>query len=253
MNSSVNADEVWSAALDSSVGAALAIARGGRVVVRRNLPAAERERDLDLAAWCLDACREAGVPLAAIRCWTVGIGPGSFSGLRAGIAFVQGVTAATGAQVRGVPSSLALACMAAAAGTAAAPGCRVGVLHDARRQQLILSVWELTDAGWRETVPAGVREPAELPAALAGCDRLVTPHAATVAPRLDPSALGRLLAVADLDAAALLAPPGWPWPAAAPAESADGPAIEPIYVRPPVFVPPRPPGPPADWLTTPLE
>jgi hypothetical protein len=83
----------------------------------------------------------------------------------------------------------------------------------------------------------------------------VTPHAATVAPRLEVAARARLQAVAALDAATLLAPPGWCWPSAAGADAAavDGAAfLEPIYVRPPVFVPPQSPGPLPEWLTAPL-
>lgn len=252
MKSTGTVDAEWVAAFDSSAGAALVLAQGARVVARRTLPAAERERDADLAAWCLAACGEAGVSLAGIRRWTVGIGPGSFSGLRAGIAFVQGVVLGSGARVRGLPSSLGLARMTVdEARTASA---RVGVLHDARRGQLILSVWALAEGSWREAGPAGVREPGEVAAELAACDYLVTPHAATVAPRLEAAARARLQVVEALDAATLLAPPGWSWPVAG-ADSAtlDGAAfIEPIYVRPPVFVPPQPPGPLPEWLTAPL-
>ncbi|MEI8079429.1 MAG: hypothetical protein WCH61_07375, partial [bacterium] len=112
MESTKTVDAEWVAAFDSSAGAALVLAQGTRVVARRTLPAAERERDADLAAWCLAACREAGVALADLRSWTVGLGPGSFSGLRAGLAFVQGVALGSGARVRGLPSSLGLARMA---------------------------------------------------------------------------------------------------------------------------------------------
>lgn len=256
MQSTGTAKTEWVAAFDSSAGAALALAQGVRVVARRTLPAAERERDADLAAWCLAACREAGVSLAGIRSWTVGLGPGSFSGLRAGIAFVQGVALGSGARVRGLPSSLGLARMAV--DEARAVPARVGVLHDARRGQLIVSVWVFAGGGWREAGSAGVREPGDVAAELAACDYLVTPHAATVAPRLEAAARARLQAVEALDAATLLAPPGWSWPVAGDEAGTDAAtlgavaALEPIYVRPPVFVPPQPSGPLPEWLTAPL-
>ena len=53
----------------------------------------------------------------------VGRGPGSFSGIRAALAFAQGVAAATGCEVTGLPSTLALSSRHG----------RIAVIGDARR------------------------------------------------------------------------------------------------------------------------
>lgn len=53
----------------------------------------------------------------------VGRGPGSFSGIRAALAFAQGVAAATGCEVTGLPSTLALS----------SNHGRIAVIGDARR------------------------------------------------------------------------------------------------------------------------
>ena len=55
----------------------------------------------------------------------VGQGPGSFSGIRAALGFAQGVAAATGCAVTGVPSTLAFT----------RAGARLAVVGDARRER----------------------------------------------------------------------------------------------------------------------
>lgn len=217
------------AALDTSLAAAFAIAEDGRLLAQANLDTRGRDSDRLLVPWLLDTVAGLGLSLADIGQWSAGTGPGSFSGIRAGIAWVMGVRTATGALVRGVPSSLALA-----RSLAAVPGERIGVLHDARRGQLILSPCLAGEDGPAAAGEAGVVSVDELdPMAFA---HFVTAQEAVV--ELAGGRLGdRLRCLPHLEARHLLEMPGIPWPST-PAETVA--SLDPVYVRPAVFVQPRP-------------
>jgi len=216
------------AALDTSLAAAFAIAEDGRLLVQANLDTRGRDSDRLLVPWLLDTVAGLGLTLADIGQWSAGTGPGSFSGIRAGIAWVMGVRTATGARVRGVPGSLALA-----RSLAAGPGERIGVLHDARRGQLILSPYLTGEEGPTNAGEACVVSVDELdPAAFA---HFVTAQEAVA--ELAGGRFGdRLRCLPHLEARHLLEPSGISWPAT-PAETVA--SLEPVYVRPAVFVQPR--------------
>ena len=230
---------VTEAALDTSQGVALAVRRDGRLPVRAAEALSGRDSDSRLALWIEERLAAAGLTLADIGRWTVGTGPGSFSGLRAGIAFIQGVAAAGGAPLRGLPSSLALArdAWAAAAAGGDAAG-EVAVLHDARQRQVLVSVWRHAAGGaWSEAQPARVAEPAEAARVVAACRLAVTGHLERLAALLPAETVAKLLAREQVAAEFLLDVPGQPWPAA---DEAAAESCQPVYVRPAVFVPPAP-------------
>jgi tRNA threonylcarbamoyladenosine biosynthesis protein TsaB len=216
------------AALDTSLNASFAVVEDDRVIANCTLAARGRASDEQLVPWLLDTLEELGLELANVNRWSVGTGPGSFSGIRVGISWVLGVCAATGAAVRGVPSSLALA-----AAANIPEGQRVGVLHDARRDQVILSTYVRTTQGL---------EPADTPAVTDPKEIVAGKHAAFVTAQEPVVALlgaelgDRLLRVPGIDAQHLLGA-NLPWPEGHPAMVA---SLEPVYVRPAVFVKPRP-------------
>ncbi len=74
------------------------------------------------------------ISFGQIKTWIVGLGPGSYTGLRIGIAYTKGVCFATGASLKGYPSSLAMALA-----VDSQVNDRLGVLHDGRRETLIVS------------------------------------------------------------------------------------------------------------------
>ncbi|GAA0870125.1 tRNA (adenosine(37)-N6)-threonylcarbamoyltransferase complex dimerization subunit type 1 TsaB [Brevundimonas basaltis] len=149
-----------------------------------------------LAGMARDAVAEAG-GFAGIDRIGVTVGPGSFTGLRVGLAFAQGLGAALGVPVVGVSTLDALAASVDGEGPTAA-------LIDARRGQVYARFWRLG-------VPEGPAEALSIEAARArvlalGSDvrlvgsgaGLVTEHAAATG--LDgpaPEALARLTAAAD--------------------------------------------------------
>lgn len=221
------------AALDTSHGAALAIAADGRVVYSGNLAVRGRDNDLDLIPWVETALAQAGVGPGDIGGWTVGTGPGSFSGVRTGIALVKGLCAVTGAAYRGLPSGVALALGL----DLPASIVRLGVLHDGRCGQVILSRFCWVDGRLRPQGEAAAVDPGALAGADLACDRYVTVQADLVLPMLLPETRERTASMPVIDARHLLDPLGWDWPVSAAAMEA---SAEPIYVRPPVFVAAKP-------------
>jgi tRNA threonylcarbamoyladenosine biosynthesis protein TsaB len=106
-----------------------------------------------LAGFARDAMAEAGLGFEAIDRVGVTAGPGSFTGLRVGLAFAQGLGAALDRPVVGVSSLDALA--------ASGEGEAVAALIDARRGQVYARFW--TDG-----LAGGPPEALSLDAAAAG-------------------------------------------------------------------------------------
>ena len=181
------------AALDTSCGASLALASEDRIIFQGTLPGSQREADRDLVPWVLAGLAQAQVEAPAVRRWTVGVGPGSFSGVRTGIALVRGVCAVTGAAYRGVPSSTALA-LALAAEFAGAGS--IGVLHDGRCGQVILSRYRWTGESLQAVGPASAEAPADLAGRELLCERYVTVHGPLVLPLLPEAIRAATTAVA---------------------------------------------------------
>ncbi len=79
---------------------------------------------------------KAGWQPSDVTRWGVGIGPGSFTGARIGIATVKGIALATGAEVIGVTSLEALA-----HGVEATPDELVVAILDAMKGELFVQAW----------------------------------------------------------------------------------------------------------------
>lgn len=224
------------AALDSSLGSALAIADGERLLFNEQFAGSGRDSDRELAPWLKASLATLGLRLADVRRWSVGTGPGSFAGLRYGIALVKGCCAASGAAMRGVPSALALAEAALAANSAA---MRAGSLHDGRRGQLILVPFTRERGQTLRLASEAVAlTPEELLNSPDACECYASAQSDAL-PDLPTALSTRLLSCSGIDASALLRAPDtlWPWPQS-PAELLA--SCEPLYVRPAVFVKAQP-------------
>lgn len=176
----------------------------------------------------------AGSGFAELERIAVGVGPGTFTGLRIGIATARALAQASGRELVGVPTLRALASQAAL--DARADGARVvaGVL-DARRGEAFVAAWrvsEVDDPAAEPALPATVLAPEDLsallgelpPGVLAVGDGAVEFRRFLERSRAhipeDASQLHRVTAAAHLRLAEHL-------PAGAPAE------IHPLYLRPP--------------------
>jgi len=164
--------------------------------------------------------------------WAVGIGPGSFTGVRIGVGTVKGIVIATGAEVVGVTSLDAVAFgVAVAVGVGVADGVGVASVLFAMKGEVFLQVKR---AGEVLLAPVNVRIE-DAPGVLRGvaCERLVVVGA------------GALL-LADPAAFEVIADPPHDVPRAASVARVamtrapdDLATLEPLYVRPPEITAPR--------------
>lgn len=220
------------AALDTSEGFSFAVSCGDNVCCQAWQPGAGRDSDRRLVPFVMEKLAGCGLSPREVDRWTVGTGPGSFAGLRCGIAMLKAFRMAAGCGLRGVPTSCAMAASAAngAAGV-------VGVLHDGRCGQVLLARVEVSRDGAARLL--GVPEALE-PSALTGGKYACGSYcalASVVLPVL-PAAIAQELQLLDgVDASRLLSAPAecYPWPV----DDADTESsTAPLYVRQAVFVKP---------------
>jgi tRNA threonylcarbamoyladenosine biosynthesis protein TsaB len=130
-------------ALDTTtLAGSVALVVDARVVEERpgdgSRPHAERlPRDL------VDVARGGGLTLADIDLFAVASGPGSFTGMRIGIATVQGAAFVHGRPVVGVT---ALDAMAHVGSLGLAPGDVIAAWMDAYRREVFAAIYRVTDA-----------------------------------------------------------------------------------------------------------
>ena len=207
------------AAIDTSLTCVFAVADGERILFKGSLDSASRDNDQKLPPWILEKLSECGLKLQDIRRWTVGIGPGSFAGLRSGIAFIKGICAVTGAELLGVPSAVATA----AAAQVVAADARIGVLMDGRCGQVIFAPIR---HGKLDGEPIAL-DPEQLLEDGNACDAWITPQPSLIPP-LPEAIQSHLQVVEQLDPCVLLRED---------VESSS--SCEPLYVRQAVFVKPQ--------------
>lgn len=168
------------------------------------------------------ALQQTGVALEAIEAVVVGLGPGSYTGIRAAIALAQGWQLARGVRLLGLSSFEALAAQALAAGLRG----RVHLVADAQRNEFYLATYDLTAAERHLIEPLRLATLEEIRARLAANEPVLGPEAGQLLPG------GRTLFP---DAAALAQV------AAGRTDFVAGERLEPIYLRPAKFVKAPPP------------
>ncbi len=133
-------------------------ARPDDVAERRHVPApGDRPGHAsELLALAAELLADAGLAFADVERIAVGLGPGTFTGLRIGVATARALAQATGAELVGVSTLRALA---AVAERDAPSGAGVLAVIDARRGEAFA-------AGWRDGEPV-LEQVALAPAALA--------------------------------------------------------------------------------------
>jgi len=163
------------------------------------------------------ALAEAKIEREQIDVLAVGLGPGSYTGIRAAISLAQGWQLARGVKLLGVSSVETIAAQARAEKILG----RVSVVIDAQRNEFYLATHEITADGRREIAPLKIMTGAEVESRVAGGEMLAGPEVTKWFPG------GRLI----FPRAAVLAEL-----AARRSDFTPGEKLEPIYLRETNFV-----------------
>jgi len=147
----------------------------------------------------------------------VGLGPGSYTGIRAAISIAQGWQLARDVQLLGVSSMEAVAAQARADKIIG----HVNVVIDAQRNELYLATYEITADAWHEIAPLEILSQAEIQSRAGSEGILIGPEVTRWFPA------GRLV----LPRAAVIAEL-----AACRSDFKPGEKLEPIYLRETNFV-----------------
>jgi tRNA threonylcarbamoyladenosine biosynthesis protein TsaB len=102
----------------------------------------------------------------------VGLGPGSYTGIRAAISLAQGWQLARGVKLLGVNSAEAIAAQMRAEKTHG----RVNVVIDAQRNEFYLAAYEVAPDGWREISPLTILTKAEVQSQVDAGEILIGPE-----------------------------------------------------------------------------
>jgi tRNA threonylcarbamoyladenosine biosynthesis protein TsaB len=100
----------------------------------------------------------AGVTREQIEIIAVGLGPGSYAGIRVALSIAQGWQLARSVKLLGVSS---VECLAAQAQAEKFFG-RVNVVIDAQRNEFYLARYEISAHGWKEIQPLQIVSPAQM-------------------------------------------------------------------------------------------
>lgn len=163
-----------------------------------------------------EALRAARAARDEVRRLVIGLGPGSYTGIRAALAVAQGWRLAAGVEVVGVSSTAAIAWEARRAGLRGAARAVV----DAQRGELYVADFRLTETGLEDVAPLRLVPASAMMHGTPADTWLLGPGLSTEVPNLPgwPTATA-LLALADDPARVIRVEP-----------------LEPIYLRAPTFV-----------------
>lgn len=155
----------WILGFDTATRAtavALANDRGDTFEARDDPPRGLRPRHAArLLPLCADVLDRAGVGYEDLARLAVGVGPGTFTGLRIGVATARALAQASGVPLVGVSTlhSLALGALPAGEGPAAEA---VAAVLDARRGEAFAAVWPVEDPGGEPLIAPGAFTPEAL-------------------------------------------------------------------------------------------
>ena len=159
----------------SSDHRSVAVLSGERLLVEKTITEGRNTAAVQLIESTLN---EAKTSRADIECIAVGIGPGSYTGIRAAIALTQGWQLAAGVRVQAVGSLEALALAEQTAGKRGASTFAV----DAARGEFYLAKFDLGDCGIENLEPTRLGKRDEFEALLFSGHPIIGPSLATKYP-----------------------------------------------------------------------
>jgi tRNA threonylcarbamoyladenosine biosynthesis protein TsaB len=139
----------------SSSQRSVAVARDGRMLAETSEAGGRETHAFGMIEKVLAAAK---IGRAEIECLAVGLGPGSYTGIRVALAIAQGWHLATGAKLLGVNSA---ECLAAQAQAHKISG-RVNVVIDAQRGEFYLATYEISADCLNEVAPLKIVAAAEI-------------------------------------------------------------------------------------------
>ena len=153
----------------SSSQRSVALARNGEVLAAVSETG---ERGTNAFGMIEAVLASAGLGRAEIDCLAVGLGPGSYTGIRVALAIAQGWQLATGVKLLGLGS---VDCLVAQARAEKIFG-RVNVVIDAQRGELYLAAYDVSATGSTEVSPLKIVALVEVVARAAAGEILVGPE-----------------------------------------------------------------------------
>ena len=135
-----------------------------------------RPRSTNTLGLVEEALRAAQLDRAQIECLAIGLGPGSYVGIRSAIALAQGWQLARDVKLLGVSSAECLAAQAQAEGICG----RVHVVIDAQRGEFYLAGYDLSAEARRELEPLRLATLPEVRACVQAGGALIGPEAASL-------------------------------------------------------------------------
>jgi tRNA threonylcarbamoyl adenosine modification protein YeaZ len=154
----------------SSSQRSVAVARAGRVLAETSETGGRGTNAFGMIEKVLAAAK---IGRAEIECLAVGLGPGSYTGIRVALSIAQGWQLATGVKLLGIGSA---ECLAAQAQAEKIFG-RVNVVIDAQRGEFYLATYEISAAGVKEVAPLKIVAAVEIEARVGAGEILTGPEA----------------------------------------------------------------------------
>jgi len=154
----------------SSEHRSVAVLEGARLLAEETVTAGRHTAAVALIETALG---QAEIDRSEIEGIAVGVGPGSYTGIRAAIALTQGWQLALGVKVQGVDSLEALAKGEQSAGRRG----EITLAVDAQRQEVYLAKFELNEEGICNTEPTRLFKRAEYESRLASGSLAIGPIA----------------------------------------------------------------------------
>ncbi len=148
-------------ALDTSTTAITVALHNGARVLAESTTMDARAHAEQLAPGVERVLTEAGVQASDLTDVVCGLGPGPFTGLRAGVVTARVLALATGARLHGICSLDALAHQAWTTGVVGGPELLVAT--DARRKEVYWARYAVSPAGIERRTEPAVSRPADLP------------------------------------------------------------------------------------------
>jgi len=149
----------------------------GRMLARSEVVDASPTNTMKPFELMEQALRETQLEREAIECIAVGLGPGSYTGIRAAIAIAQGWQLAREVRLLGISSAECIATQAWAEGIAG----RLSVVIDAQRGEFYLASYETMNGSLEEILPLRIVSLTEVEARIQAGDVLLGPDAAQLA------------------------------------------------------------------------